>query len=268
MVQRFSSQYKLLVVDDDLELCSMLKDFFSEAGHAVDFELNGERGAARAETGGYDLMILDVTLPGLNGFGVLRRIRRESRLPVLMLTAKTDREERVTGLDLGADDYLGKPFFPEELMARVRAILRRSQDDSTRALEALRLGELCLLPGDRDAQFRGRQLGLTAMEYEVLEQLMQSGGRVVSRDSLGLFLYDRLPTAFDRSVDQHISRLRRKLGLGQNMILSIRGVGYQLRYPRSGGATMSQNTIDNPTSSWRVLERVDSDSNDGADQNM
>src|ERR1039457_3839590 len=131
MVQRLSSQYKLLVVDDDLELCSMLKEFFGQAGHVVDFELNGERGAARAEAGGYDLLILDVTLPGLNGFGVLRRIRRESRLPVLMLTAKTDREERVTGLDLGADDYLGKPFFPEELMARVRAILRRSQDDST-----------------------------------------------------------------------------------------------------------------------------------------
>jgi DNA-binding response OmpR family regulator len=231
MAEQPTSRCKLLVVDDDVDLCVMLQGLFGEAGYAVDFELNGDRGAARAETGDYDLLILDVTLPGLNGFGVLRRIRRESPLPVLMLTAKTERNERITGLDLGADDYLGKPFFPDELLARVRAILRRSQRAWTKTTEALQIGELHLLPSDRDAQFRGSPLGLTAMECEILEQLMRSCGRVVSRDSLSLHLYDRLPTPFDRSLDQHISRLRQKLGSGRNMILSIRGVGYQLRYP-------------------------------------
>ena len=120
MVRQLSSQTKLLIVDDDAELCAMLKQFFGEAGFVVDSELTGDRGTARAETGGYDLMILDVTLPGLNGLGVLRRIRRESSLPVLMLTAKAERNDRIAGFDLGADDYLTKPFFPEELLARVR----------------------------------------------------------------------------------------------------------------------------------------------------
>jgi DNA-binding response OmpR family regulator len=231
MVHQLSSQTKLLVVDDDPELCDMLKHFLGEAGFIVDFELYGDRGAARAEAGGYDLMILDVTLPGLNGLGVLRRIRRESLLPILMLTAKAGRDDRIAGFDLGADDYLTKPFFPEELLARVRAILRRSDGASSKIPEVLRIGELCLLPADRSARFRGEPLGLTAMECEILLQLMRSCGRVVSRDSLSLHLYDRLPTPFDRSVDQHVSRLRQKLGFGRNMILSIRGVGYQLRCP-------------------------------------
>jgi DNA-binding response OmpR family regulator len=233
MVHRLSSPSKLLVVDDDPELCAMLKDFLGEAGFVVDSELSGDCGAARAEAGGYDLMILDVTLPGLSGLGVLRRIRRESSLPVLMLTAKAERNDRIAGLELGADDYLTKPFFPEELLARVRAILRRSEGASSKIPEALRIGELCLLPADRSAQFRGEPLGLTAMECEILQQLMRSYGHVVSRDSLSLHLYDRLPTPFDRSLDQHVSRLRQKLGSGRNMILSVRGVGYQLRCPEA-----------------------------------
>jgi len=240
MVQRLSSQYKLLVVDDDMELCVMLQEFFGEAGYIVDYELNGDHGAARAEAGGYDLLILDVTLPGLSGFGVLRRIRRESTLPVLMLTAKTERSERTAGLDLGADDYVAKPFFPDELLARVRAILRRSQRASTNALETLRVGELCLLPGDRDAEFRGKPLGLTVMECEILQQLMRSCGRAVSRDSLSLHLYGPLSTPFDRSVDTHVSRLRRKMRAGRNIIMSVRGVGYQLRYPGPGETVDSE----------------------------
>ena len=135
MVRQLSSQTKLLIVDDDAELCAMLKQFFEDGGFVVDLELNGDRGAARAETGGYDLMILDVNLPGLNGLGVLRRIRRESSLPVLMLTAKTERNDRIAGFDLGADDCLTKPFFPEELLARVRAILRRSAGASGKTME-------------------------------------------------------------------------------------------------------------------------------------
>ena len=116
---------RLLVVDDDVELCSMLRDFFRESGFSVDFEADGVRGIARTQTERYSLVILDVMLPGADGFEVLRRIRQRSRLPVMMLTAKTARFERMTGFDLGADDYLAKPFYPEELLARVRAILRR-----------------------------------------------------------------------------------------------------------------------------------------------
>ncbi len=240
MVHQLSSQTKLLIVDDDAELCAMLKQFFGEAGFVVDLELSGDRGAARAEAGGYDLMILDVTLPGLNGLGVLRRIRRESSLPILMLTARAERSDRIAGLDLGADDYLSKPFFPDELLARVRAILRRSAGASGSATEAIQIGDLCLFPGDRSAHFRGQPLGLTVMECEILQQLMRCCGQVVSRDSLSLHLYDRLPTPFDRSVDQHVSRLRRKMRTGQNMIVSVRGVGYQLRYPQPGEGRESE----------------------------
>src|SRR5258705_9130338 len=142
-----SPLFKLLIVDDDMELCAMLEDFFGELGYVVASESDGDRGAARAETGGYDLLILDVTLPGLDGFGVLRRIRRSSHLPVLMLTAKAERTDRVVGLDMGADDYLPKPFFPDELLARVRAILLRSHGRSAQTPPGpLRLGGLRPLP--------------------------------------------------------------------------------------------------------------------------
>jgi two-component system, OmpR family, response regulator CpxR len=148
-----------------------------------------------------------------------------------MLTAKGDRGERIQGLELGADDYLPKPFDPQELLARVRAILRRAEPQSSSMLEVLEVGNLRLLPGARDVLYREEKLGLTAMECDVLEQLMRSRGRVVSRDQLSLYLYSRPATAFDRSIDTHISRIRRKMKDGRNLILSIRGSGYQLCYP-------------------------------------
>ena len=225
------SSEKLLVMDDDAELCAMLREFLGAAGYVVDVEPDGERGAARAESGDYSLLILDVMLPGLDGFEVLRRVRRHSPVPILMVGVKAERSDRVAGLDAGADDYLPKPFFLDELLARVRAIMRRSRGAARGLPEALRVGDLYLVPGDRDAYFRGRPLGLTAMECEILELLIRSCGRVVSRDSLSLHLHDRLTSPFDRSVDTHVSRLRRKLGAGRNMILSVRGVGYQLRFP-------------------------------------
>ena len=220
---------KILVVDDDRELCSMLVEFFRQHGFDVEFEREGNRGLSRATTEPFDLLILDVMLPGLDGFEALRILREHSHLPVLMLTARGERGERVHGLQLGADDYLPKPFDPDELLARVHAILRRVGISSSNAPEALQIGELRLSPGSKDAYFRGEKLGLTAMECEVLEQLMQSRGRVVSRDQLTLRLYNRPATVFDRSVDTHISRIRRKLGDGRDMILSVRGTGYQLR---------------------------------------
>jgi two-component system response regulator CpxR len=222
---------RLLVVDDDMELGSMLCDLFQEAGFSVNFEPDGERGIARVQTEPFDLLILDVMLPGPDGFEVLRRIRERCQLPVLMLTAKTARCDRVRGFELGADDYLPKPFFPEELLARVRAILRRVSPASSRAPEALEVGELRLLPGTRDAYFRRQRLELTAMECEILEQLMRSCGRVVSRDHLSFHLYNRPASPYDRSLDTHMSRIRRKMGDGRDLILSVRGTGYQLCYP-------------------------------------
>ena len=132
------------------------------------------------------------------------------------------------GFDYGADDYLTKPFFPEELLARVRAILRRSIPQPADSLETLRAGDLAVLPGSRSAFYRSRQLDLTAMECEILELLLRSAGRVVSRDELSLHLYNRIASPFDRSIDTHISRIRRKLGDGRSMIASVRGTGYQV----------------------------------------
>ena len=206
----------------------MLRDFLQESGFSVDFEADGARGLSRAQSELYDLLILDVMLPAQNGFEVLRQVRQQSRVPVMMLTAKTGRFDRVMGFDLGADDYLAKPFYPEELLARVRAILRRSAPASAATPKVLQAGDVMLLPGTRNAFYRDRQLDLTAMECEVLEQLLRSSGRVVSRDQLSLHLYNRPASAFDRSIDTHISRIRRKMGVGRDLILSVRGTGYQL----------------------------------------
>ena len=206
----------------------MLRDYLQESGFSVDFEADGARGISRMQSEFYSLVILDVMLSGQNGFEVLRQVRQQSRVPVMMLTAKTGRFDRVMGFDLGADDYLAKPFYPEELLARVRAILRRSAPASARSPKVLQAGDVMLLPGTRNAFYRGRQLDLTAMECDVLEQLLRSSGQVVSRDQLSLHIYNRPVSAFDRSIDTHISRIRRKMGVGRDLILSVRGTGYQL----------------------------------------
>lgn len=226
-----TSKAVVLVVDDDAGLCSMLSAFLGQHGVFVKSECDGERGLSRAVTEKFDLVILDVMLPGLDGFDALRRLREASHVPVLILTAKATREDRVCGLELGADDYLPKPFGPEELVARARAILRRTATVGSSSAERLQVGELQLLPGARDAFFRGKRLGLTAMECEVLEQLMRSCGRVVTRDQLSYKFYNRAASPTDRSMDTHISRIRRKLGDSRGMILGVRGEGYQLRYP-------------------------------------
>jgi len=209
----------------------MLREFFRQHEFGAESETDGVRGLSRATAELFDLLILDVMLPGVDGFQALHTLRKKSRIPVLMLTAKGERGERIQGLELGADDYLPKPFDPQELLARVRAILRRAEPQSSSMLEVLEVGNLRLLPGARDVSYREENLGLTAMECDVLEQLMRSRGRVVSRDQLSLYLYSRPATAFDRSIDTHISRIRRKMKDGRNLILSIRGSGYQLCYP-------------------------------------
>jgi DNA-binding response OmpR family regulator len=216
---------KLLVVDEDAELRATLRALFEE--YSVEFEADSERGLRRAQIELYDLLILD-------NMELLKRIREHSQVPVLMLSAKADREDRVSGLRAGADDYLSKPFYPDELLARVQAILRRSSStlnaaDPAALLEEIQIGELRLLPTSREVYFRGKLLDLTAMEIEILECLMRSFGKAVSRDRLCLRLYNRLSAPFDRTIDTHVSRIRRKLGEGRRMILSVRGTGYQIR---------------------------------------
>ena len=219
---------RLLLVDDDTDLCFMLRDYFHDAGISVEFETDGLKSVVRTQSEAYDLMILDVMLSGPDGFEILRQIRQESRQPVIMLTARTGRSDRVRCFELGADDYLAKPFYPEELLARVHAIVRRWAPESCSQPDTLQAGELSLLPGTRTALYRGKPLDLTAMECEVLERLLRFRGTVVSRDQLSLRLYHRPATTFDRSIDTHVSRIRRKLGEGREMILSVRGTGYQL----------------------------------------
>lgn len=223
---------KFLVVDDDIEVCGTLRELFEESGYIVEFEPDGERGIRRTQTELYDLLILDVMLAGVDGFEVLRRVRDHSQIPVLILSAKADRSDRVIGLRAGADDYLAKPFHGDELLARIQAILRRAGTVQP-IPEAIQIGELRLLPASRDVYFHGKRLDLTVMEVEILECLMISFGKVVSRDRLSLRLYNRLSAPFERNIDTHVSRIRRKMGDGRGMILSVRGTGYQIRYTPS-----------------------------------
>ena len=219
---------RLLVIDDDADLCVMLRDMFQESEFAVDFETDGASGLVRAQAELYDLLILDVMMPQRDGFDVLHQIRQQSHVPVLMLTAKSDRLDRVHGFELGADDYLAKPFYPEELLARVRAILRRAATPVKNSPDVLRVGDLTLLLGTRSAFYCGKPLGLTAMECEILEKLMRCSGKPVSRDELTVQLYNRQASPYDRSIDTHMSRIRRKIGAETELILSVRGTGYQL----------------------------------------
>jgi len=217
---------KILLIDDDAELCSLLVEFLSREGFSLECEHEGTRGLDRALHGGFDMVILDVMLPGLDGFEILRRLRGESRIPVLMLTARGEDMDRISGLEMGADDYLSKPFNPRELVARIRAILRRlERPDSQEG--PLEVNGVRIVPGTREVSANGRKIEVTTFEFDILEWLMRSAGRVVSRDDLMEHLYNRKATAFDRSVDMHISHLRKKLETGQPIIKTIRGVGYQ-----------------------------------------
>jgi two-component system response regulator CpxR len=227
-IQRLS---RLLVLDEDTQLWTMLGEILRQQGFAVEFEQDGLIGLNRALDEAFDVLVLDVMLPGLDGFTVVQQIRKESSVPVCMLTARGDIEDRVRGFELGADDCLAKPFDPQELLARLRAILRRSSPTPLQAAEPLSVGELSLFPGARDAYLGDEHLKLTAMECKILEQLMRAAGRSVSRDQLALLLYNRPASPYDRSVDTHVSRIRRKMGEQASLIRSVRGTGYQLRVP-------------------------------------
>jgi two-component system response regulator CpxR len=226
---------RLLLIDDDTELCSLLVEFLKGEGFTVECVHDGHRGLDRALHGGFSLIILDVMLPGLDGFEILRRLRKESRVPVLMLTARGDDVDRIVGLDLGADDYLPKPFNPRELVARVRAIMRRYEPRTTTTAARVEVNGVVLDPATRKVTVEGREADLTTFEFDILELLMRAAGRVLSRDDLMENLYNRKATAFDRSIDMHISHIRRKLETSRPFIKTIRSIGYQfLREPGDG----------------------------------
>ncbi|ATE62786.1 DNA-binding response regulator [Thauera sinica] len=222
---------RLLLVDDDAGLCEMLGAYLQAEGFAATAVGDGREGVAVALSGHYDAVILDIMMPSLNGLDALREIRRRSDIPVIMLTARGDNLDRVVGLEMGADDYVPKPYDPRELVARVRAVLRR-QPVIRNAARPLRYAVrgLVLTPGIRKVHWQGMPVDLTASEFNVLEALLRAGGAVVSKDDLSLQALGRRREPYDRSLDVHISNIRQKLqGRGGAFgIETVRGVGYRI----------------------------------------
>lgn len=216
----------ILVVDDDVELCALIRDFLSPHGFRVEAVHDGREGLARALKGAFDLLILDVMLPVLNGFEVLSMIRKSSAIPVIMLTARTAQEDRISGLNAGADDYLPKPFGAGELLARIRAVLRRIEKSAIAEPQTISRGGVELDPHTRTVHVHGERMDVTAIEFDILEFLMRSTGRTVSRDELMAMLYHRESTPYERSLDVHVSHLRKKLEAAGTLIHTVRRAGY------------------------------------------
>jgi two-component system response regulator CpxR len=220
-------KHSILLVDDDIELCSLMTAFFSQHGFFVESVYDGRRALARALEGDFDIVLLDVMLPGLDGFDVLHQLRQRSGVPVIMLTARTDQADRIHGLNTGADDYLPKPFGPEELLARIRAVLRRSAPASRLNQQLLEGAGIRLDSATRQAWRDDTRLDLTSIEFDILSLLMRSAGRAVSRDEIAGVLYQREASPYERSIDVHVSHLRRKLEhKGHSVIRTVRGIGY------------------------------------------
>ena len=208
---KYTTPVQLLIVDDDRELCTLLGELLRQENLQADFVHNGNAGLERLGKGDIDLVVLDVMLPEIDGFELLRRIRSTSNVPVIMLTARGDDIDRIVGLELGADDYLSKPFNARELVARIRAVSRRLRS-SPEEQERLEVNGIVLDIAAREVHCRGREVALTTLEFEILKMLMQTVGRVLTRDHIMELLYHRDAGPFDRSIDLHVSHLRRKLG--------------------------------------------------------
>ena len=227
---------QVLIVDDDAELIILLRDYLAEEGFTVASAGDGESGARAAVESAPDLVVLDVMLPRLSGFDALRRIRERSTVPVIMFTARGEDVDRIVGLELGADDYIPKPFNPRELVARIRAVLRRGRSPAAAGGAPIVVGDLRLDPGGRRALRDGQPVELTGTEYSLLEVLLREAGTVVKREALFREVLGRRPVPYDRSLDVHVSNLRRKLGPladGGERIKSLRGVGYQYVRPET-----------------------------------
>jgi len=225
----------LLLIDDDIELCEMLAEYLESENFTVTIAHDGLTGLKLARTANtektkdYDAIVLDVMLPEMDGFSVLRELRQSIATPVLMLTAKGDDIDRIVGLEMGADDYLPKPCNPRELVARTKAILRRTQSEAPQTLEVIKTGELEIQPSSRKAIYQSVQLSLTSSEYNLLEVLAKNTGKVVDKETLSEQALGKKLTDYDRSIDMHLSKLRQKLGDdSQQLIQTVRGRGYQL----------------------------------------
>lgn len=236
---------RVLIIDDDVELCELVAEYLRREGLDATYVHAGEEGVEQALRGDFAVVVLDVMLPGIGGFEVLRRIRAAegevAHLPVLMLTARGDEVDRVLGLELGADDYLPKPFSSRELVARIRAILRRSgttrdnvSGNASKLPTRLQVADIELDSGAREAWRNGERLELTAVEFKLLEMLLQSAGEVVTRESMAQDVLGRTLLPYDRSLDTHVSNLRRKLGPepnGTERIKTVRSIGYVYARP-------------------------------------
>lgn len=219
----------ILVVDDDVEMCGMLSEYLQSEGLQVETVNNGEEGLKRALSEEHALIVLDVMLPKINGIELLRRLRTESNARVLLLTARGEEVDRIIGLEVGADDYVPKPFSARELLARIRAILRRPENGKSRGPSRIVLGDVEMDKATRTVRRAGSDVELTALEFNLLELLLKMAGQVVTRERVATAIMGRHFSPFDRSIDVHVSKLRRKLGpqaSGQERIKSIRSVGY------------------------------------------
>jgi two-component system response regulator CpxR len=223
---------RILVIDDDVELCSLVAEYLKPEGFQVEAVHDGKSGLNRALTGDHLLVVLDVMLPALNGFEVLRRLRDGSRIPVLLLTARGEDVDRIVGLEIGADDYLPKPFNPRELVARIRAILRRTRAGAGEmpVPDVIKVGDVELDPARRSVHHHGKPVELTSVEFGLLQVLLREAGRVVTREALVDEVLGRKFSPFDRSIDMHVSKVRKKLGDGdsdtEDHIKTVRGAGY------------------------------------------
>ena len=224
----------VLVVDDDAELCQLLSQYLGPEGFKVEAVHTGVIGVERALSGEHALLVLDVMLPDVKGFEVLRQVRARSRMPVLMLTARGDEQDRILGLEMGADDYLPKPFNPRELCARIEAILRRSRPEPAavepRSADRVVVDDVSMDTGARVVRRGGEPVDLTTVEFDLLKVFLRLAGRVIPRDELVRTVLSRAFSPFDRSIDTHVSNLRRKLGPtpdGLERIKGVRGIGYQ-----------------------------------------
>lgn len=221
---------KVLIIDDDEELCELVSEYLGVEGFETAVVNDGASGLEAARSGKYDLAILDVMLPKMNGFEVLKNLRTDSSLPVLMLTARGDDMERIVGLETGADDYLPKPFNPRELVARLRAIMRRVAGDGGDAgSEKLVVDDIELSEASRSAKLNGEEVVLTSVEFDLLKHLLMEAGKIIKKEDLSIRVLDRELSPYDRSLDMHISNLRKKLGHredGSERIKTVRSVGY------------------------------------------
>lgn len=218
---------RVLIVDDDVELCRLLVERLSSEGFTIEAVHDGQHGLERALSREHTLVILDLMLPGVGGLDVLRRLRTQSSVPILILTARGEDVERILGLEIGADDYLPKPFNPRELIARIRAILRRSSKSALNS-KTLTVGDIRLDPAAREAWINETPLDLTSVEFTLLETLMHDAGCVVTREHLTETVLGRRLGPFDRVIDVHVSNLRKKFGLANSSerIKAVRGSGY------------------------------------------